>query len=262
MRVKPTPAIALAIFVAYGIFLILALQITGVDYDEIGDSTGNLIKGVVVPIGVGSILLAALTSRLGWWRPAVHEESKAGPRWLLVVPALLLLTAVANIVDNGFGGNVPGLLLVLAVGVIFVGFSEELLTRGLMLVGFRGSLPEVYVWFLTSALFGLLHGINFISGQGAADTFQQMGFAFAFGSVLYLVRRLAGTLVVCMALHAFWDFSVIATTTGPAVAATDTAPGIGQLLILPMVLIAAYGLFKVLRQGRQAAPVPDAAGAR
>ncbi|PTT35116.1 hypothetical protein DBR28_12630 [Chryseobacterium sp. HMWF028] len=35
--------------------------------------------------------------------------------------------------------------------------------------------------------------------------------AFGMGSVFYLARRTAGTLIASMALHALWDFSVFAT---------------------------------------------------
>ncbi|MCB0827269.1 MAG: CPBP family intramembrane metalloprotease [Solirubrobacterales bacterium] len=248
MRTKPTPGLVLAIFVAYGIYLIITFALSGVDYDQIGDSTENVLRAVVVPVGIGSALLALLTGRLRWWEAAIRERSPAGPRWLLVVPGLMLLIAVLNLVDNGVGDNSFGFLVVLAIGVCFVGFSEELLTRGLMLVGFRGSLSETWVWFLTSLLFGVLHGINIIAGQAVDDTLQQIGFAFAFGSVLYLTRRVAGTLIVCMVIHATWDFSVFAVESGSTVTTTDTAPGIGQLFMIPLILVSIFGLVRVLRR--------------
>ena len=39
---------------------------------------------------------------------------------------------------------------------------------------------------------------------------QQILFAFLAGSVLYVTRRVSGTLVVCMLLHAWIDFTTFA----------------------------------------------------
>lgn len=259
MRVKPGAAVAFAVLVGYAVYLIIVLAFGGVDYNEIADSTSNLIRAVVIPIGLGSILLAVTAKRLGWWDAAMRERAPVGPRWLLVVPALMLLIAVLNLVDKGFGGSSLEFVLVTAIAVSFVGFSEELLTRGLLLVGFRGSMGEVGVWFFTSLCFGLLHGINIIVGQAGGATLSQMAFAFVFGSVLYLTRRVTGTLIICIALHAIWDFSVLIVSSG-ATTSTEVPIGLGQILVLPLVLIAAYGLVRVLRREDSAPAVAGAGG--
>ena len=78
----------------------------------------------------------------------------------------------------------------LALGTALVGFSEEIAYRGLALVGFRGGYSEVKVWLFTSILFGLLHGVNVVLGQGAVLTVRQVIFAFVIGSVFYAIRRI------------------------------------------------------------------------
>ncbi len=45
-------------------------------------------------------------------------------------------------------------------------------------------------------------------GQSVSSTLQQVVFAFAVGLMYYVTRRLTGTLIVTMGLHAIWDFSV------------------------------------------------------
>lgn len=40
-------------------------------------------------------------------------------------------------------------MLWLAIGCAFVGFSEEFVTRGLLIVGGRGTLHEGWVWFVS-----------------------------------------------------------------------------------------------------------------
>jgi len=102
--------------------------------------------------------------------------------------------------------------VLLAVGVLFVGVFEELLTRGVLVVGLRRRLPECGVWIVSCVLFGLLHFLNVLAGAGVGVTVVQVVFAASFGSTLYLARRLTGNLVAPVLLHAFWDFGSIAVS--------------------------------------------------
>lgn len=113
---------------------------------------------------------------------------------------------------GGFGpaGRTAGYLLALGLATLLVGFGEEMLARGTGLVGLRGGLGEPAAWFCSCLLFGLIHALNAFFGQDLGPTVQQIGFAFLAGSVLYVTRRVAGTLVVCMLLHAWIDFTTLA----------------------------------------------------
>lgn len=230
---------ALAIFAGYFAYFVV-WNLLGVGFDEIADFVGNEFKDTIIPIGTVSILLALVAYRFGWWGATIREKSPAGPRWLLVAPALMLLIALLLVVENGFGGSSFGYVIVFAIGVCLVGFSEELLFRGLMVVGFRGSLPEVWVWLLTSLLFGLAHFQNAISGQDLGETMAQVVIAFGLGSLLYLTRRVTATLIVCIALHAIWDFAAEMMEEGGG----ET----GLILLIPLAVVTVYGLIRVLRE--------------
>ena len=140
------------------------------------------------------------------------------------------------------------MLPLLAVGVLLVGFSEEMVTRGLMIVGLRGGLKEPMVWLVSSLLFGLLHAINIVFGQAVDATLQQIVFAFLLGTAFYVTRRVTGTLLVCMVLHALWDFGTIGND------ATDGTNYAGFFLVLTAVL----GLVAVWRLLRSPAPAATA----
>lgn len=43
---------------------------------------------------------------------------------------------------------------------------------------------EVWVWFLSSALFGLMHLVNALSGQAIGPTLQQVALAFGAGTMI------------------------------------------------------------------------------
>ena len=141
----------------------------------------------------------------------------------------------------------PARLLALGVGTLLVGFSEELLTRGTGLVGLRGGFGEALSWFFSCLIFGLIHALNVFFGQSLGSTVQQIVFAFLAGTVFYLTRRVSGTLIVCMVLHAWIDF----TTFAFADAATDAE---SPFLILGFAQWAAFilaivGVIVVLRRG-------------
>ena len=81
MRVKPTPLISIALLLIYMAVVAAIWAVNGVDYDTVADSSDTVLKGIVIPIGVGAVFLAVAATWLGWWRPAMVEESKVGPRW-------------------------------------------------------------------------------------------------------------------------------------------------------------------------------------
>ncbi|MBO0594977.1 CPBP family intramembrane metalloprotease [Nesterenkonia sp. E16_7] len=246
MRVQPRAWIAVAVVAGYAAIMGLTWFFTGTDYETVGSTAANAMQGIVLPVALASLFTAAVTYWLGWWGPALRD-TPAGPRWLLLLPIFLVLTAAGNLLGHGFEGIEAQLVLTLALGTLLVGFGEELTLRGVSVVALRGSFGEVGVWFFSSLLFALLHALNVFFGQSAAATLEQIVFAFVIGSALYVVRRVTGTLVICMLVHAFWDFS---TFVGGA--STGEATGFAALALFQyaVVVVAIIGLVLVLRQGR------------
>ena len=258
MRVRPTALIGLGIAVGYAVLFLILERLIGPAYTEIGKSASGILMGIVIPLAICTVVMAGLTTWLGWWRPVLREKP-LGVTWMWSIPVVLGALVVLAI-DWGQISSVGGAyLLWLAVGTLMVGFNEEIVYRGLSLVAFRGAgYKEVYVWLATSVLFGLLHGANIVLGQPLVPTLQQIGFAFVLGSVFYMVRRVTGSLVVLMILHALWDFGSFtwegasaATGVGAAtLAATTTWAGVLvavrlplQIALIVLCLIAAKRVF-------------------
>ena len=210
-RISPSPVLAVVAIVAYLTVLTALGFVFRVRYTQITDSPHNLLVGVVIPVGTGALVLSGLATWWGWWRPALFEGRRFGPTWALISPALLVLAYLLNLSTTNFARLTLGFLLLAALGTLLVGFSEELLMRGLVLVGLRSSLSEGWVWLTTSAVFGLLHGINYFYGQSITATAVQIAFAALLGTVFYATRMLTGTLLIPMALHALNDFSAFLT---------------------------------------------------
>jgi uncharacterized protein len=215
MHVRPNAGIAAGIAIVYMAIVTLLWWATGLDYTKVAQSPTTLFLGVVLPVGVASIFLAVAATVLGWWRPALFEK-KSGHGWMWLAPVLMLLAPLALIGSRDLTKIEPIWALTLAVGVLFVGFGEEMMTRGLGLVGFRGSVSEGWAWFAMSLTFGLMHGLNFFFGQALLTTLQQIGISFASASVFYVLRRLTGSLIWAMGLHAIFDFGSLVGSTVPA----------------------------------------------
>lgn len=259
-RVPITLRRGLAVFALYVVVTFTAQTIGGVDYDEINASTSNVLRFVIVPIGLGIVAVLALTARWGWWQQLFHERERlASPRWLWLIPALFAVPIVANLVDSPWGDWDANIVILLLVGMLMVGFAEEIVFRGYVLLGARSRYTEVGAWLLSSALFAAFHGENLLLGQALGTTVQQVLIAFVFGGTLYLVRRVSGLLVVGMILHGLWDFATFAAA-GPGdstVHVTSGSPAAQGFALVAMALTIA-ALVVVFRRHSTARGEPAA----
>ncbi|MGZ5287895.1 MAG: CPBP family intramembrane glutamic endopeptidase [Actinomycetota bacterium] len=260
MRVQPRPIVGIAIFVLYAVVFSVGFLASGIDYDQVGDTTSNVVKAIVIPVGVGALVLLLVTHFLGWWRPVFRDEDRA-PRWTLLIPAFMAAAVLVGLATADWGARDSAFIVWLLVGTLFVGIAEETLTRGLLLVGFRGGMGEVGVWFWTSLVFGALHGLNILFGQSVGDTVRQIVFAFVIGSVLYACRRATGLLLVPIVIHWLWDFATFMASGSDATA--STAAGLQGIVAYGAVIVLIVALIKrsLFRSGSREASVPEPTGA-
>jgi membrane protease YdiL (CAAX protease family) len=256
MRVQPRPLITVGLAIGYMAIVAITWVVVGLDYDTVGDSTSNIVKGIVLPVALACVFMAVATSYLGWWGPAIKEDLRA-PGWLWAVPVLMFLPGLGSLLGgSGPADRSASYLFWLGVGTLLVGFGEEMLTRGTGLVGLRGGFGEPMAWFFSCLLFGLVHALNLFFGQSLGSTVQQIGIAFVAGSVLYITRRVAGTLVICMLLHAWIDFTTFAFSD----AAADAESPFVTLSLLQWLafVLAIAGVVVLLRRSGQHEDAADA----
>lgn len=211
MLIDPSlaPVIAVGTFVAYVVLVFVLWKSVGFRYDRITESPRAIVRGLVLPIGAGAILLTAVTSALGWWQAVLFEPAPVSALWTWIVPVLLAVAAVGTVLSIDWRSPKARVLPLIAVGVLLVGFAEELVTRGILVVGLReGGVPEWAVVVVSAVLFGLLHGINGFFGQSWRLTALQVVIATLMGVAFFATRMTTGTLLTAMLLHALWDFGV------------------------------------------------------
>jgi membrane protease YdiL (CAAX protease family) len=204
---------------------------------------------------VGAVVVGLLGLWLGWWGVAMRDQHLIRLKWTLIAPAIYLVAALALLGTSDWGNVSAGFLVVAIVLGIGVGFAEEFVCRGLLLVGLRGSFHEVAVWLFTCVLFGVMHGANVLLGAPIQGTVQQVVLAAIQGSAFYILRRYFGTLVIAMVLHGLWDTAVF-------VNASSGAPA-SLLSLLPYLAapFAVVGGYVVARRTQQGAVEDYAKGA-
>jgi uncharacterized protein len=202
------------------------------DYPTLGQTVDSVVRSLVLPEGIAAVALCLVVTGLGWWRIATVDPTRTRLRWTWLAPALIAVVCLVRLPLVDWSALPGHYFLLLALGVVFVGVFEELMTRGVLLVGLRRRLPEFGVWIASCVLFGLLHLLNALAGAGLGATLVQVVFAASFGSTLYVARRLTGNLLLPVLLHAFWDFGSIALSATSDVHDPST-----------LVLVGVVGLF-------------------
>jgi|GEM_PF-686545 len=208
-RLKPTLLNALIIVLVYIVILIIIQKFSGVPYTDVAKSSENMLHGILIPLAIASLVLTIIALWSGWWKDVWRDKYKIKEHaWMHI----FLILVILGIIGNFFNGNISvdtSFIVYTFIATAIAGYSEELLTRGLLVRGARGSgFTEVKVFLIVMLVFGFLHGVNIINGQCIISTIQQIFFASLTGGVYYTIFRKSGFLVVPMILHALWDFSI------------------------------------------------------
>ncbi|WP_368496171.1 CPBP family intramembrane glutamic endopeptidase [Herbiconiux sp. A18JL235] len=165
---------------------------------------------------IGSVLLVIFALSLGWLpRPLFGRQPVPRRWWFWIGPILVLVPIVFHFLGIDYGRyGLPVVAAVLFAGV-FVGFSEDFLSRGLVVVLLRRhGYREWAVAVLSSLVFAALHLSNLIAGQGLDTVGPLVIYTFAFGMCMYATLRAGGNLIWPILLHILTDPTTILASGG------------------------------------------------
>lgn len=157
MPLQPRAWIGLVCWLTYVVIIVAIQRASGVPYTEWGTSASNLWRGALISILVGGVVLAGISLRLGWFSAAMVDRRRSGAGWALIAPGLYMLVALGSLAATRWDRLSADYLLAAAGLALAVGFAEEFVCWGVLLVGLRGSMRELLVWLLTCTLFGAMH---------------------------------------------------------------------------------------------------------
>ncbi|MEK3916108.1 CPBP family intramembrane glutamic endopeptidase [Paenibacillus sp. FSL H7-0331] len=206
LRVRPRVRWGVLTYFLYSAVFYAIFVLNGIDYMRVGESEQTLLLWYVAPLSGGVVLTITMVTIYGWWHPSLVERRRLS-RWTMTLPTIMMVIAIVNMLTGDFTRVTPLMWLYLIIGSILVGFNEEMINRGQLIVALRSRFGETGVWLLSTAMFAVFHLPNMFLGIGAGALFQVM-VAFGLGSIFYLARRSTGSLVAAMFLHGLWDLSV------------------------------------------------------
>lgn len=248
-----------------GVYELISFLLGFVDEGVRGEegSASFVFFVTALPIIITAILLIAFAASVGWLRELFARQTLRGRGWMWIALIVVMAINVAALLSLDY--HEAGLTLVftwLLTG-LFVGFVEELVTRGFVVNMMRkAGHGEIAVALASAGIFAALHFTNlFTSTQGLGATLLQVVYTFAFGICMYLILRVTRTLIAPMLVHA---------STDPAVFLHGTYPSSGNVLgLLPtlstyIVIVTGFALLIPLivserrRAKRELAPATPA----
>ena len=232
----PNRAQAWIIGLIYGPILPLMLLALGINYLGVSNSVETVKHGVLLPMLILSIVLAGIIKWQNWWN-ALLWEKRTLPIWTLFMPILMIATVYSFFDGENAASRGADFLIWTAIATLGVGFCEEIVYRGITVVGFRSHYAEWQVWLFSSLLFGFIHIWNSLAGQSLQDSISQFITAFLFGSFLYAIRRAVGTVLVTMLIHAAWDWTLFVSTIPSVGHAPKSNNSLSSYLIFAMLAL-------------------------
>lgn len=214
------------------------------------DPALQIFVGTALPIALGGVLLVVFGWSTGWLREVFGPQPIRGRWWMWIAVVVVLLFNVLRFATVDYGEAGAGVVMAWLVAGLFIGFAEEVLTRGYVVnlmrkAGYR----EIVVALVSAALFAVLHSGNLLSGQSLFATLLQLVYTFAFGLCMYLTLRVTGHIIWPILLHASTDPSIFLQTTYPADSPLTTIAGLGNIAVIATGLI-----LLIFIRGRVAAP--------
>lgn len=233
-----TPAWGLYIYLLYLIIFFTTWSVNGVDYPTIGKTLKSLQLHYAMPTLLASAAIIVAISAFGWWKVSLFDKKKSGPKWAWLGPIIMGVLIAGGLLRINADNLNMGLLFWGVLGAVGVGFGEEMITRGTLLVGLRTKYTETKVWLISTLAFAGLHLPNMLFGLAVSGTIVQFILTFIMGSLLYSTRRLSGTLILPMILHGLWDSSIFLQ------GATGSSAWSIQVIIYPIAIICAIAVIR------------------
>ncbi|PRA82016.1 CPBP family intramembrane glutamic endopeptidase [Microbacterium sp. MYb66] len=225
--------------VYFVLFQLLSLLLTPLAENvEEPSSAAGVVVFYVLPELIGCLILALFTVSVGWWRELFARQPIRGGGWMWIAIVVVLLFNVLRFATLDYDAAGFEVVAAWLLAGLLIGFSEEVLTRGLVVnlmrkAGYR----EIVVAVISAALFSALHAGNLLSGQPLLATAIQLLYTFAFGILMYLALRVTGTIIAPILLHASTDPSIFLQTAYPAEGALTGIAGAGNIVVIVTGLV-------------------------
>ena len=233
--------LAAAVYLALyeGISYLLGVLLSGsIDGENLLNSPLSIFFAIALPILIMGLITFGFIASLGWQKEIFGRQPTTRRWWMWIAVVIVLVPNILRLAATNWSAYSVAAVLSLLFAGLCIGFAEELITRGVAVnLLRRGGHGERVVFVLSSVIFGILHGINLVTGQPLLTVGVTVLYAMGFGAMMYLSMRATGSIVPAMLLHASTDPTTF-LASGGIDAQGDTAGAAG--------LIGIAGIFNVL----------------
>ena len=212
---------ALLVTVAYLAVFLGISQLVGLSLGHLIDDGGplasatNVLLELVLPIGLGALVIVLFLAAIGWLKPVFGRQPIGGRPWMWIAVAVVAYPIVLRLIGLDYGSFPAGVVLVTLLAGLVIGIAEELVTRGAGVALLRkGGYSERVVAVLSSVLFAMMHLINAIGTGISLTIIVLLVYTFFFGICMYLIMRVTGSIVWAILAHALTDPMTILSTGG------------------------------------------------
>jgi membrane protease YdiL (CAAX protease family) len=239
---------------AVAVYLVWQAINTGIQVAGAGPDGIELIDlvqhGIAPSLAAASLFLLAVVILFRWWGEVGLAQGPQPGTLRVIWPWLLFLALFAA---NALTAGLPpaSVTLFILVNTLLVGWSEEVMFRGIFLRGLHRSFG-IWVAILGSSLiFGAIHMLNVFLTGDLNGAVVQAAAAFLSGVFLAAVRLRTGSLWTGIVLHGFWDAGTFLVATGATATTAAASAPLGAygsvVLSIPLFLL---GLFFLRHAGR------------
>ncbi len=131
--------------------------------------------------------------------------------WFLpmaIVALIVIINTTYFLLNNNISSEQWVLFVKIAITTLLVGFSEELVYRGIVFATFIKE-SKVKALFISAVTFSLLHSVNVFGGLELVGMLLQLVMTFLAGLFFGFVRMKIESIIPIMIFHWIWDFSLI-----------------------------------------------------
>lgn len=190
-------------------------------------SATNVLIELLLPIGIGALLIAGFLAAIGWIKPVFGRQPITGRPWMWIAVAIVAYPIIFRLIGTDYAAFPAGVVLLSFITGLFIGIAEELVTRGAGVALLRkAGYKELVVAVLSSTLFAMMHLLNAV-GTGFDLTIAiLLVYTFFFGICMYLVMRVTGSVVWAIVMHGLTDPTLFLSTGGIDTVAEGAAQNI------------------------------------
>ncbi|VWL85004.1 CPBP family intramembrane glutamic endopeptidase [Oceanivirga miroungae] len=240
-RIAVITTVIYTLIMSMGMFVMH--NIVGLDY-----SNSNMVYTLVY-FEIAMTILTIVVYRKYFKNKAFNKPKNKPRKIFLFVFAVMILgslvLAYQYFINATYSPTKNKLLLMAITTTMLVGFSEELMYRGIVLPAFLENHSKFKTILISSAFFSSLHAVNILGGFELTGVISQVVVTFFVGITFACIFTEIKSLLPLIIFHGWWDFLSIG---GGAVTESKITGAITAAIVVFEILMGLIMLFTVIRK--------------